>query len=141
MSAVPTFAAVVDVDGRLHLAPEQADERRSYLRTLRNKRVVVTIREKGTQRSLDQNAWIWGVAYPLLAETFGYDADEIEDLHYGLLEKWAGTHFDHRMRVMVPNKRSSKLTTKEFSDYMEWLVRFGAKSGVTIPLPDEATAA
>lgn len=92
-----------------------------------------------TQRSLEQNKWIWSVAYPLMAEALGYDRHEHEDLHYGLVAKWGGEHFDKRLGAMVPNKRSSKLSTKDFSDYMQWLTRFAAIScgGIYIPLPDE----
>lgn len=99
----------------------------------------VELRPVRRTRSLDQNAWIWGVAYPQLAEALGYEPHEIEELHYGLVAKWGGEHFDKRLGAMVPNKRSSKLTTKEFSDFMEWLVRFAAKEcgGVVIELPDE----
>lgn len=102
----------------------------------------VEIRPRRRTRSTDQNAWIWGVAYPQIAEALGYEPHEIEELHYGLVAKWGGEHFDKRLGAMVPNKRSSKLTTKEFSDYMEWLVRFGAKEcgGVVIELPDERAA-
>jgi hypothetical protein len=102
----------------------------------------IEIRKVRKSRSLDQNAWIWGVAYPAIAEALGYEPHEIEELHYGLVAKWGGEHFDKRLGAMVPNKRSSKLTTKEFSDYMEWLVRFGAKEcgGVVIELPDERAA-
>lgn len=113
---------------------------RQRLRSMAGKRVV--IREWKSQRSLDQNAYVWGVAYPIIAEALGYEPHEIEELHYGLVAKWGGEHFDKRLGAMVPNKRSSKLTTKEFSDYMEWLVRFGAKEcgGVIVPLPNEEAA-
>lgn len=113
---------------------------REMLRRLAGKRVV--IKEYKGQRSLDQNAYVWGVAYPIIAEALGYEPHEIEELHYGLVAKWGGEHFDKRLGAMVPNKRSSKLTTKEFSDYMEWLVRFGAKEcgGVNVPLPGEMAA-
>lgn len=99
----------------------------------------VEIRHHRAKRSLDQNAWVWGVAYPPMAKALGYEPHELEELHYGLVAKWGGEHFDKRLREMVPNKRSSNLTTKEFSDYMEWLVRFAAKEcgGVLITLPDE----
>ncbi len=95
------------------------------------------------KRTPKQNAWIWGVAYPAIADALGYEPHETEELHYGLVAKWAGEHFDKRLAAMVPNKRSSKLTTKEFSDYMEWLVRFAAKEcgGVYIELPDEKESA
>lgn len=113
---------------------------RSALRSLAGKRVE--IHEQKRTRSTDQNAWVWSVAYPAIAEALGYEPHEIEELHYGLVAKWGGEHFDKRLGAMVPNQRSSKLTTKQFSDYMEWLVRFGAKEcgGIVILLPDESEA-
>jgi hypothetical protein len=100
---------------------------------------VVEIRPARSRRSLGQNAWVWGVAYPAIAAALGYEPHETEDLHYGLVAKWGGEHFDKRLGAMVPNTRSSNLTTTEFSNYMEWLVRFAAKEcgGVVLTLPDE----
>lgn len=132
------FRAVPSSDGRLDLSPDERARMVAALRNLAGKPVELEIRRAKHQRSLDQNAWTWGVAYPQLAEALGYEQSEIEDLHYGLVAKWGGEHFDKRMGQMVPNKRSSKLTTTEFSDYMEWLVRFAAQTaGVYIELPDE----
>jgi hypothetical protein len=136
-----TFHITVTPQPNGHLPAMQRTSITNYLRSEAGVELEIEIRRRKSQRSLDQNAWIWGVAYPLLAETLGYDRDEVEDLHYALVEKWGGTHWDPRMRSMVPNKRSSKLTTAEFSDYMEWLTRFAAKEfGCVIPLPDERAA-
>lgn len=134
-SVTPQFLAYVTDDGRLSLS--RPADFRAYLQALKGEDVEVVVRKRRHQRSQQQNAWIWGVAYPLLAETFGYDAHEHEDLHYALVEKCFGTKWDARLRTMVPQQRSSKLTTKQFSDYMEWLVRWGAEQGVVIPLPDD----
>ena len=133
---IPIFAGRVTETGALLVdAPLQF---RAHLGKLREKRVEVIVRLVKSQRSLEQNAWAWGCAYPILAESLGYDMHEHEDLHYALVEKCFGSHFDERMKTTVPNKRSSKLTTKEFSDYMEWLVRFAAMElNCQIPLPNE----
>lgn len=133
---VPIRGVVSDDGTRLSLDGQS----KSRLKALAGQHI--DIRPVKRTRSLEQNAWVWGVAYLHLADTLGYDRHEIEDLHYGLVAKWGGEHFDKRLGAMVPNKRSSKLTTKEFSDYMEWLVRFAAQEcGCVIPLPDEADAA
>lgn len=138
---VPVFLANVTEDVVLRL-DDRATFRR-YLRDLAGKPVQVVVKLRTSQRSIDQNNWIWGVAYPILAEALGYDHHEHEDLHYALVEKCFGAHFDQRLRALVPNKRSSKLSTKEFSEYMEWLVRFGAVecNGVVVPLPGESEPA
>ena len=129
-------------DGRITFDPANRRVLDAALESCKGHDVDVVVRVHQKTRSLEQNAYIWGVAYPILAEHLGYDKHEIEDLHYALIEKCFGTHFDQRMRQMVPNKRSSKLTTKEFSEYMDWLVRFAAQEcgGVYIPLPDEVAA-
>lgn len=128
-------------EGRLQMDPDDKALFNARLAQLNGGEVWIALTHK--TRSLDQNAWIWGVAYPEIAEALGYEPHEIEELHYGLVAKWGGEHFDKRLGAMVPNKRSSKLTTKEFSDYMEWLVRFAAKEcgGVCIELPDERESA
>lgn len=139
--SVPVWRGAIDEDGKLRV--EQRDAFSGHLKTLANAEVDVIVRRRQNQRSLDQNAWIWAVAYPVIAEELGYDKHEHEDLHYALVAKCFGEHFDKRVGAMVPNKRSSKLTTKEFSDYMEWLVRFAATElgGILVPLPGESEAA
>lgn len=138
---VPIWLGVVDEAGKLRL--EDAPRFKAYTAGLSNREVEIVLRPRTRQRSLDQNAWVWGVAYPLIAEAIGYDKHEIEELHYALVAKCFGDHFDRRLGAMVPNKRSSKLTTKEFSEFMEWLVRFAAIEcgGVVIPLPGERDTA
>jgi hypothetical protein len=138
---VPVWLGVVDDAGKLRLDDEA--QFRSFVRTLTGQPVQLVLKRHASQRSLDQNAWIWGVAYPVIAEAIGYDTHEHEDLHYALIAKCFGEHFDKRVGAMVPNKRSSKLSTREFSDYMEWLVRFAATDlgGIVVPLPNESEAA
>lgn len=112
---------------------------RRYYSHFEGQEIDIVIRKHQRQRSLEQNAACWGYIYPAIAEALGYEAYEAEELHYGLVAKCFGEHFDKRLGQMVPNKRSSKLSTKEFSEYMEFLVRFAAKEcgGLVIELPDE----
>lgn len=137
----PMFHGVVTAAGVLKLEASQLFS--AYVTRLKNQPITLVLKKRESQRSLDQNAYIWGVAYPILAEALGYGHHEHEDLHYALVAKCFGEHFDKRVGAMVPNKRSSKLTTKEFSDYMEWLVRFAAQElgGILVPLPGESEAA
>lgn len=133
----PKFYGQVSKAGILNL--RQPVQFREHLKTLAGKQVELVVRRLRNKRSIEQNAWIWGVAYPLLAETLGYDKDEREMLHYALVAKCFGTHYDELLKADVPNRRSSRLSTAQFSEYMEWLVRFAAKEfDCQIPLPDEA---
>lgn len=140
MTRVPVWLGAV-TKGRLTLDAEAAF--RAYIKALPDQPIQLVLQRRKSQRSLDQNAWVFGIAYPIIAEALGYDAHEIEDLHYALVAKWGGEHFDKRLGAMVPNKRSSKLSTTEYSDYMEWLVRFAATElgGIVVPLPGESVSA
>lgn len=94
-------------------------------------------------RSVRQNAWLWGVALPTIAESIGYDVHEHEVLHYDLLSVHFGTvatttKLPSQVIRIVPKRTSSELTVEEFSAYMEWLVRYAATNlGCVVPLPNE----
>lgn len=136
------FNGEITHDGRLQMDGIEASQRRRYLRSLAGKRVGVVIRERRAQRSHNQNAWLWGVALPVLAEALGYDEHEHETLHYALLGECFGHVYDQRTGQTVLAKTSSQLNTKEFANYMEWLVRWAAtEHDCRIPLPGESEAA
>ena len=138
MSAPDRLYAVVSEDG---LSVQVLGDQRRLLAGWSG--AAVEIRKRKSQRSLQQNAWIWSAAYPQIAEALGYEPDEIEELHYGLWAKFAGVKWDDRLQMLVPAGRSSRSDTKRFSDYMEWLVRFAVKDcgGLVITLPDEREGA
>ena len=143
MNRVPVWLGAV-TKGRLTLDAEA--EFRRYIKALPDQPIQLVLSRKKSQRSLEQNSWIWGIAYPIIAGGVGYDDHETHDpqtldaIHYALIAKWGGEHYEKRLGIMVPNKRSSTLTTKEFSDYMEWLVRYAAQElgGILVPLPGES---
>jgi hypothetical protein len=135
---VPIFTGSVTDEGVLQLNPAEQGLRRGHLRKLAGKRVDVVVRMHRNQRSQRQNRWHWGIAVPLIAQELGYDKHEHEDVHYALVNRCFGMHHDPRLQQDVPNKRSSDLTTAEFSELMEWEVRFAATElGIVIPLPNE----
>lgn len=143
MALVPIFHAHISEDGqRVVFAEQERLLRRGYLKRLAGKAVDVLVRVHRNRRSDKQNRWHWGIAVPLIAQELGYDKHEHEDVHYALVAKCFGTHFDERLKQDVPNKRSSSLSTDEFSQLMEWEVRFAAQElGIVVPLPGESEAA
>lgn len=117
-----------------------------YLRSLKDGRWEWFCRRPERKRTTDQNAWLWGVAIPAVMTGMCYEPQECRNkemqtrVHYGLVAHCFGTTRDEKTGVEIPNARSSQLTTKQFSDYMEWLVRFAAtelEDPQYIPLPDE----
>lgn len=142
MSLVPVFTGHVTEDGRLLLAADERDRRQGYLRRLAGKPVDVVVKAHRNTRSLKQNSWHWGIAISLIAQELGYDKHDHDRLHYALVDKCFGTTFDPVLKQAVPNVRSSHLTTAQFSELMEWEVRWAATElNIAIPLPDEAEVA
>jgi hypothetical protein len=123
-------------DGRLFIA----DRRRfnASLATWRDCDVTVRVERKRKKRTDPQNRWLHGVGLKLIAEECGYDRHELDQLRYDLLGLCFGTE-TNALGLEVPKVRSSKaLDTEQFSQFMDWLVRFAAdKLNLRIPLPDD----
>jgi hypothetical protein len=98
---------------------------------------LVTVRPVGQrrQRSLDQNAYWWAVPVAIIADYCGY---EPEQMHYALLGEWRG-YADGPVGPPVPRcASSSKLTTSEFTELIDWVQRWAAQElDVQIPSPGE----
>lgn len=143
MAHVPVFHGRVADDGlTVQFDEAEREARRAHLSKLAGKRVDVVVKVHRNQRTLDQNAWHWGVAIPIIAEELGYDKDEHDTLHYALVDLCFGTKFDQRSGLTVPNVRSSLTDTAQFAEFMEWLVRWAAREhGIVVPLPREVEVA
>jgi hypothetical protein len=136
MSVVPVFKGRVLTGGLLAL--DRPKDYARYVRSFAGQYVEVTIRKQRSQRSTDQNRWWRGVAVPLIAEAMGHDRHEYDQVHYALVAKCFGSTVDVKTGLEIPNVRSSHLSTAEFSELMEWAVRFAAQYlNVVVPLPGE----
>lgn len=124
-------------DERAGFVPEDPARWTTARKQRAGQRVEVVLRNPRSKRSLDQNAWHWSIAVPMIAEALGYDKHEHDQVHYALVSKCFGVRQDAKLGE-VPNARSSRLTVQQFSELMEWEVRFAAQfCGVEIPLPSE----
>ena len=96
--------------------------------------VFITIekitREK--QRSLDQNAYYWGVVVKILAWEIGYTKDE---MHEALKVKF----LTYENVKGIPTVLSTaNLNTKQFEVYLEMVRRWAAMDlGIVIPEPNQ----
>ena len=94
----------------------------------------VTVGKK--TRSLQQNAYWWGVVIPLFMETCGYEKQEMHDaLALHLLPVEIVDIKTGEVRV-VPG-HTSKLTVQEFNDLIERVQRLGAEMQIYVPDPNE----
>ena len=102
---------------------------------------VVLILKRGNLRSTRQNAWLWGVAYKLLAEYTGYTEEQIHayckakfnPVTVEIVNKTTG-----EIDSMVVGNTTTQMTTTEFNDYKERIQQLGAELDCVIPDPGDA---
>ena len=100
----------------------------------------VSVTEQKRTRTQQQNRYLWGVAYPAILAGGGEALSgwHAEDLH----EYFLGEHFGWETlegfgrKRMKPLRRSAKLTTQEFSDYVAFVQRKAAELGIFVPDPE-----
>jgi hypothetical protein len=101
----------------------------------------VTIAEYKRTRSTEQNAYLWSCVYPTILQHLpGWDTN---DLHEYFLGEWSGwqTLEGFGRKRLRPVRRSSKLSTTEFMDYIAFIQRTMAERGIYVPDPNEQVAA
>ena len=99
------------------------DAPQSYLvelSRLEGQRIEITIRKERHVRSLNQNKYYWGVVIEILSEYFGYDKEE---MHEACKFKFLRKHED---TALVTVGSTKKLSTGEFTEYIDTVMRWAA---------------
>jgi hypothetical protein len=100
------------------------------------------IKEKKKKRSNSQNGYLWAVVNQMVCRRLidlGHDVS-IEETHDFLKASFNYKELvnEDTGEVFKIPRGTSELSTKEFSEYIERVVRFGAEIlGIIIPLPNE----
>jgi hypothetical protein len=95
----------------------------------------IEVTEYKDTRSLEQNAYLWGVVYPTILEhsdLAGWDADDLHTYFLGEHFGWQTITAFGRTRVK-PVKRSSRLSISQFGEYVDFVIRKAAELGIVIP--------
>lgn len=96
----------------------------------------VEVKRYSKRRSDLQNRYLWGVVYPAFMRVLdGWDLDDVHDFLLGEWSGWERIEGLGRARLK-PIKRSSQLTTAEFSEYTAFCQRKGAEHGIYVPDPE-----
>jgi hypothetical protein len=92
----------------------------------------VTIAEYKRTRSHEQNAYLWGVVYKTVCDHLeGWSADDVHEYCLGECFGWETLEGFGRRRLR-PVRRSAKLSTTEFSDYVAFIQRRMSEHGIYI---------
>jgi hypothetical protein len=127
--ATPIFRAEIR-DGALFLDDRAAFD--TWLKSRRNGRYDLTVKQHRERRTSPQNRWYRGCVLPMLAEALGWDT---EDLHYELRRKFLQTE-DHTK----PPRHTADLDTAEMTRFIDDVRRIAAECGVVIPDPNGVEA-
>jgi hypothetical protein len=132
---IPELVVTVTPDSEGRTPADIRGKLLAHMRKYAGATLDIVIRKHRNQRSADQNAFWWSVPVAILSDHCGY---EPEQMHYVLLGEWRG-YMDGPNGKPVPRcASSSKLTTAEFTDLIEWVQRWAAQElNVQIPAPNE----
>lgn len=113
----------------------QKDKFMRALSGLNGQEFQITLEKRKKQRSKNQNNYYWGCVIPILAEHFGYDYGEHEEIHRFLRQKFLG----YKQHEPIPILNSTtELSSVEMEEYLESVRRWAIKEfNVNIPLPNE----
>jgi hypothetical protein len=112
------------------------------IKSFEGKEIVLTIERKRKKRSNEQNAYLWGVVYPILKDGFyqiGYKltTGQVHELmkqtfvKEDLINETTG-------EVKTITGHTSNLTTSQFMEYLADIKQFAAEElNVYIPDPNE----
>jgi hypothetical protein len=97
----------------------------------------VEIHEHKETRSSQQNRYLWGVCYPTIIDQGGealrgWTAEDLHTYFLGEHFGWETLHGFGKKRVR-PLRRSSRLSKREFGDYVDFIQRKAAELGIFIP--------
>lgn len=139
--------AALEVSGQLaedlSLQLDHFNMLKKILVKMRGKKLLISIKPLEYQRSSAQNRWYWGIAVPTIRawrkETEGveYKADEIHafNLMHVIGDKPEIRDIMGLQTVVFKTQGTSQMTTKEFSNFVEELVKYYAEYDLEIPLP------
>ncbi len=101
---------------------------------LEGRECEITIGPKRKRRSLNQNRYLWGCVYALMAEAAGYTPEEMHDAcRWHFLQK-------HDEGPLPTVRSTTELTTMEMEDYLAKCRQLAAEMwGVYVPDPCEVT--
>lgn len=94
-----------------------------------NKTIYLTVSTKRPPRSLEQNAYYWTLL-DLLSE---YTGDTTQSLHKDLKQEYLPKLFNEQGEQLEPS--TTRLNTKEFTDYIERIRKHASEWGLVLPDP------
>lgn len=104
---------------------------------------VVEVKEYRKVRSNEQNAALFGVAYPILTDATGYTPDELHEAFcrrfFGSVDRDVmGQTVSRARRTTTTNEQGERdvMPAADFARFYDMVQMIGAEAGVDVPSPD-----
>jgi hypothetical protein len=108
-----------------------------------NKSWRIGVAQYRKTRSNEQNAALWGVAYPVLAEATGQPVNDWHDYMLGEHFGWVEYSLFGRRKLRPArttttgyNGEDDVLSTAEFAEFYDFIQQRAAENGIFVPDPD-----
>ena len=134
------FYGEISESGKLKIYKRKDFENELHL--FAGKKVVISIEKKTKKRSINQNAYYFGVVVPLFRSgllDIGYKVS-LEETHTFLKAKFLVKEIvnENTGEILTSVKSTTELTTVQFMEFIEDIQQFGAEFlGIQIPSPNE----
>lgn len=103
-----------------HLYTIQSNKQReNFINMIKDMKLPfrAAVREQKTLRSLDHNAYLWGVIYQYIEDYTGIDKLELHDFYTNLFS--FKCHMDITGHFYIDKQGTSRMNVNEFSDFIE----------------------
>jgi len=125
------FYAKITKEGQVEFSNKKA--LRDFLSTILGKDVTVTIERVTGKRSLNQNDWLWGCVYKVIADHTGHTEQEIHEyMKRVCLPPKFKTILGKEMKLPAS---TTSLNKYDFSIYVEKIRAEVSSMGIMIPDP------
>lgn len=135
----PAFAVGTVTNGELTLSENQKKTMNAYLKKNEGKLVRITFSAPEKNRSLNQNAYMWGVIYTMIASETGHSTEEVHEFMKCMFLPRHFIRLGKSKKEQQVVKSTTTLSTTEMEEYLERVRAFAAQElNMTIPLPNES---
>ncbi len=103
---------------------------------MEGKDIVVLVETMAPRRSLNQNAYLWGIVYPIIAEATGYSETEVHE--------WSKSAYLKPRIIKIKGKAhyvtssTTSLSVSDMVEYIDKLCLLALELGSRVPTPAES---
>src|SRR3990167_399857 len=134
----PCIAVVPIYQGKLVLSQSQLKRINDYKKKHEGQDIRITLSQPTKGRSLNQNAYMWGVVYEMIASETGHSTEEIHEYMKAMFLPRHFIRLGKGNKEQQLTKSTTTLSTFEMEEYLEKVRAFAAMElSIRIPLPHE----